>query len=587
MTIKKTKIVCTLGPATDSVDLMQALIEKGMNVARFNFSHGTHEEQKERMDKLKAARQAANKNVGILLDTKGPEIRTHLMKDDKFELIKGNNVIISMEEVLGTAEMFSVTYPQLIDDVQVGGHILLDDGLIDLLITDIDKEKGHIHTEIQNSGMIKSRKGVNVPNVSLSLPGITEKDAADIRFGLQQGIDFIAASFVRSAKDVLEIRELLEEEGHPHVQIISKIENQEGIDNVDEILMISDGIMVARGDLGVEIPSQEVPILQKQIIRKCNEAGKPVITATQMLDSMQINPRPTRAEAGDVANAIFDGTDAVMLSGETASGAYPIQAVEMMANICLTTERALIGQDSLTLKTFDKKDMTESIGQAVGHTVKNLDIQTIVAATSSGHTAKMISKFRPKAQIIAATFDEKTSRQLTVVWGVSSFVVDHVNSTDALFNTATEVALDNGFAKEGDLIVITAGVPIGESGTTNLMKIQQIGTLISKGEGVGRLSTVGHAVVANNAAEANERMVEGGILITKQTNKDYMPAIQKSSAIITEDGGMTSHAAIVGLELNIPVVVSAKGTLANVIDGELITVDARRGRIYKGSTVAI
>ena len=587
MTIKKTKIVCTLGPATDSVDLMQALIEKGMNVARFNFSHGTHEEQKERMDKLKAARQAANKNVGILLDTKGPEIRTHLMKDDKFELIKGNNVIISMEEVLGTAEMFSVTYPQLIDDVQVGGHILLDDGLIDLLITDIDKEKGHIHTEIQNSGMIKSRKGVNVPNVSLSLPGITEKDAADIRFGLQQGIDFIAASFVRSAKDVLEIRELLEEEGHPHVQIISKIENQEGIDNVDEILMISDGIMVARGDLGVEIPSQEVPILQKQIIRKCNEAGKPVITATQMLDSMQINPRPTRAEAGDVANAIFDGTDAVMLSGETASGAYPIQAVEMMANICLTTERALIGQDSLTLKTFDKKDMTESIGQAVGHTVKNLDIQTIVAATSSGHTAKMISKFRPKAQIIAATFDEKTSRQLTVVWGVSSFVVDHVNSTDALFNTATEVALDNGFAKEGDLIVITAGVPIGESGTTNLMKIQQIGTLISKGEGVGRLSTVGHAVVANNAAEANERMVEGGILITKQTNKEYMPAIQKSSAIITEDGGMTSHAAIVGLELNIPVVVSAKGTLANVIDGELITVDARRGRIYKGSTVAI
>lgn len=587
MTIKKTKIVCTLGPATDSVDLMQALIEKGMNVARFNFSHGTHEEQKERMDKLKAARQAANKNVGILLDTKGPEIRTHLMKDDKFELIKGNNVIISMEEVLGTAEMFSVTYPQLIDDVQVGGHILLDDGLIDLLITDIDKEKGHIHTEIQNSGMIKSRKGVNVPNVSLSLPGITEKDAADIRFGLQQGIDFIAASFVRSAKDVLEIRELLEEEGHPHVQIISKIENQEGIDNVDEILMISDGIMVARGDLGVEIPSQEVPILQKQIIRKCNEAGKPVITATQMLDSMQINPRPTRAEAGDVANAIFDGTDAVMLSGETASGAYPIQAVEMMANICLTTERALIGQDSLTLKTFDKKDMTESIGQAVGHTVKNLDIQTIVAATSSGHTAKMISKFRPKAQIIAATFDEKTSRQLTVVWGVSSFVVDHVDSTDALFNTATEVALDNGFAKEGDLIVITAGVPIGESGTTNLMKIQQIGTLISKGEGVGRLSTVGHAVVANNAAEANERMVEGGILITKQTNKDYMPAIQKSSAIITEDGGMTSHAAIVGLELNIPVVVSAKGTLANVIDGELITVDARRGRIYKGSTVAI
>lgn len=587
MTVKKTKIVCTLGPATDTVDLMTELINNGMNVARFNFSHGTHDEQKERMDKLKQARQKAGKNVGMLLDTKGPEIRTHIMQDDKIELVKGKSVKISMEEVLGTPDMFSVTYSKLIHDVKVGGHILLDDGLIDLLVTDIDIQNGHITTEIQNTGTIKSRKGVNVPNVSLSLPGITQKDADDIRFGLMQGIDFIAASFVRSAKDVLEIRELLEEEGYPHIQIISKIENQEGVDNVDEILTVSDGIMIARGDLGVEIPAQEVPILQKHIIKKCNQAGKPVITATQMLDSMQINPRPTRAEAGDVANAIFDGTDAVMLSGETASGTYPLQAVQMMASICLRTESALIGQDSLTLKSFDKKDMTESIGQAVGHTVKNLDINTIVAATSSGHTARMISKFRPKAQIIAATFDERTSRQLTVVWGVSSFVVDQVQSTDALFNTATELALNNGFAKEGDLIVITAGVPIGESGTTNLMKIQQIGTLISKGEGVGRLSSVGHAVIAKDAQEANEKMVEGGILITKQTTKDYMPAIQKAAAIVTEDGGMTSHAAIVGLELNIPVVVSAKGTLANITDNELITVDARRGRIYKGSTVAI
>lgn len=587
MTVKKTKIVCTLGPATDTVELMKKLIKHGMNVARFNFSHGTQEEQKIRMDKLKQARQELDENIGILLDTKGPEIRTHLMQNDQFELHKGESVIISMEEVLGTPEMFSVTYPDLINDVEVGGHILLDDGLIDLLITKVDKASGHIHTQIQNTGTIKSRKGVNIPNVSLSLPGITQKDADDIRFGITQGIDFIAASFVRSAKDVLEIRELLEEEGHPHIQIISKIENQEGVDNVDEILMVSDGIMVARGDLGVEIPAQEVPILQKHIIKKCNEAGKSVITATQMLDSMQVNPRPTRAEAGDVANAIFDGTDAVMLSGETASGAYPAQAVEMMASICLRTENALIGQDSLTLKSFDKKDMTEAIGQAVGHTVKNLDIHTIVAATSSGHTARMISKFRPKAQIIAATFDQKTSRQLTLVWGVSSFVVDQVQSTDALFNAATDVALENNFAKEGDLILITAGVPIGESGTTNLMKIQQIGTLISKGEGVGRLSTVGHAVIAHSAAEANEKMIDGGILITKQTTKEFMPAIQKASAIITEEGGMTSHAAIVGLELNKPVVVSAKGTLANVMDDELITVDARRGRIYKGSTVAI
>lgn len=587
MTIKKTKIVCTLGPASDTVEMMEALINQGMNVARFNFSHGSHEEQKLRMDKLKQARKNTRQNIGILMDTRGPEIRTHLMANDKVELIKGRQVQISMKELMGSQEIFSVTYPKLIDDVQIGDHILLDDGLIDLEIEAIDLDAGIITTKILNTGFLKSRKGVNVPKVALNLPGITDKDADDIRFGIKQGVDFIAASFVRSAKDVLEIRQLLEEEGYPNIKIISKIENQEGINNLEEILLVSDGLMVARGDLGVEIPTEEVPILQKHIIKQCNLMGKPVITATQMLDSMQVNPRPTRAEAGDVANAIYDGTDAVMLSGETASGSYPIEAVTTMASICLRTEEALIDQDALILKTYDKKDMTEAIGQAVGHTVKNLDINTIVAATSSGHTAQMISKFRPKSQILAATFDEHTCRYLTLCWGIHAYKVEKVNSTDALFNVATNLALDKGFANEGDLIMITAGVPIGESGTTNLMKIQQIGYLLSQGEGVGRDSYVGKACLAYSSQEALDKMEEGHILIVRQTNIDYMPAILKASAIVAEEGGLTSHAAIVGLELGIPVVVNAKGSLASIKDHEMITVDGRRGRVYRGSTAVI
>ncbi len=587
MKVKKTKIICTLGPATDDLDTITQLIENGMNVARFNFSHGTHEEQKQRMNLLKTARQKCQKSIGILLDTKGPEIRTHDMDGNAVVLEKGESVTISMSEVIGTQDIFSVTYEELINDINKGDHVLLDDGLIDLLVTEIDHDRKEIKCDILNTGTLKSKKGVNVPNVSLNLPGITEKDAEDIKFGLNQDIDFIAASFVRSAKDVMFIRELLENEGNTNIKIISKIENQEGVNNIQEILSVSDGIMIARGDLGVEIPAEEVPILQKKIIKECNLAGKPVITATQMLDSMQVNPRPTRAEAGDVANAIFDGTDAVMLSGETASGAYPVEAVHMMSNICLRTEASLIEQDALTLKTFDKQDMTESIGQSVGHTVKNLDIHTIVAATSSGHTAQMISKFRPKSQIIAATFDEKINRQLALVWGVSAFTIEPVDSTDEIFNAATDLALQEGFAKEGDLILITAGVPIGEQGTTNLMKIQQIGTLLAKGEGVGRQSCIGKAVIANEAQEAVNLMSNNSILICKTTNIDYMPAILKASAIITEDGGMTSHAAIVGLELGIPVIVSAKGAMSAIKNNEIITVDARRGRVYKGSTVSI
>lgn len=585
--MKKTKIVCTLGPAVDSLDKLVALINAGMNVARFNFSHGNHEEQLERMNLLKEARELTGQNIGILLDTKGPEIRTHLMATPIVELHKGNSIKISMQEVEGTDDMFSVTYGNLIHDVSVGGHILLDDGLIDLLITDLDYEAGIITAEILNDGILKSRKGVNVPNVSLKLPGITEKDESDIKFGLEQGIDFIAASFVRRSSDVMEIRQVLEDAGQPHVKIISKIENQEGLDNLDEILSVSDGIMVARGDLGVEIPPEVVPIEQKQIIKKCNQAGKYVITATQMLDSMQKNPRPTRAEASDVANAIIDGTDAVMLSGETASGEYPVEAVNTMANICLNTEANTLGLDSLSLKAYDKRDLSEAIGQAVGHTAKNLNINTIVAATSSGHTAMMIAKYRPNANILAATFSEETKRSLSLAWGVEARKVRPPQSTDDMLDSASELAQQVGFAREGDLILITAGVPVYESGTTNLMKIQLIGTLLAEGEGVGIGNHIGKAVIAKTAEEAIKQMSSGSILVTQHTDSSYNEAIMQAGALVVEEGGITSHAAIMGLECGIPVVVAAKGALEAIKSNEMITVDARRGRIYRGATVSI
>lgn len=585
--MKKTKIVCTLGPASDTTEILTELINAGMNVARFNFSHGSHEEHLERFNKLKAAREETGKLVAILLDTKGPEIRTHEIENNQAELIQGSTVRIAMNEIMGNAEKFSVSYPELINDVELGTKILIDDGLIELNVTAIDHENQEIVTEVLNSGTIKTKKGINVPNTQLNLPGITEKDESDIRFGAKQGIDFVAASFVRRASDVMEIRAVLEDEGYYNVKIISKIENEEGVSNIDEILAVSDGIMVARGDLGVEIPTEDVPIVQKQIIKKCNQAGKPVITATQMLDSMQRNPRPTRAEAGDVANAIFDGTDAVMLSGETAAGDYPVEAVKTMASICSRTEDALVGQDAFTLKAYDNDDLTEAIGQSVGHTARNLGIKTIVAATSSGHTANMIAKYRPQAHILAATFDEKSARTLALTWGVEAFVIEKPGSTDEMLDSATALSQEEGYAKEGDLIIITAGVPVGESGTTNIMKIQVIGTQLVKGQGVGSGNFIGKAVLAEDAKTANEQAVVGSVLVVKSTDKDYTPAIEKAGAIIVEQGGITSHAAVIGLEKGIPVIVNAVDALNRIKNNELITVDARRGVVYRGATISI
>lgn len=581
--MRKTKIVCTIGPASESPEMLEQLIEAGMNVARLNFSHGNHEEHGERIRRIREASKKTGKIVGILLDTKGPEIRTHQMENDAIELTTGQTIAISMKEVLGTKEMFSITYDHLIEDVQEGSVILLDDGLIELRVKSIDGAAGLIHTEVYNAGTLKNKKGVNVPGVSVQLPGITEKDAQDILFGISQEVDFIAASFVRRAKDVMQIRELLEKNDGSYIQIIPKIENQEGVDNIDEIIQVSDGLMVARGDLGVEIPAEEVPLVQKSLIAKCNEAGKPVITATQMLDSMQRNPRPTRAEASDVANAIFDGTDAIMLSGETAAGMYPVESVKTMDKISIRTEAALDYRAIVTAKSKSKEvNMTDAIGQAVAHTAINLKVKAIIAPTESGHTAKMISKYRQGAPIIAVTSTEQPSRKLTLVWGVYPIVGEKVGSTDEILELSVEESLKHNYVKHGDLVIITAGVPVGEAGTTNLMKVHLIGDMVAKGQGIGKSVAVGRAVVANNAKDALLSTVEGAILVTLGSDRDMMPAIEKCAGLITEEGGLTSHAAVVGLSLGIPVIVGVKDATKLIENGQDITMDAESGVIYHG-----
>lgn len=585
--MKKTKIVCTIGPASESLETLEQLVKAGMNVARLNFSHGDFDEHLIRIKRIREVSKKLDQPVGIMLDTKGPEIRTHKMEEDTITLTKGDTVRIAMKEVLGTSEKFSVSYDNLINDVKVGMQILLDDGLVELQVTEIDQENQEIVTTALNSGFLKDNKGVNVPGASLNLPGLTEKDREDILFGIENGINFIAASFVRRISDVLEIKKILEENDSLDTQIIPKIENQEGVDNLDEIISVSDGLMVARGDLGVEIPVEEVPIVQKEMIDKCRRAGKPVIIATQMLDSMQDNPRPTRAEASDVANAIFDGTDAIMLSGETAAGDYPVEAVNMMSNIAMRTEASLVNQDAYALQAFDQSDTTEAIGQAVGHTAKNLNIRTIVAATESGHTARMISKYRPKADIIAMTFSEQAALNLTLKWGVQPYVADKPESTDDMFDQSARFAVQKELAKEGDLILITAGVPVGESGTTNVMKIQMIGSKLLQGQGIGNDTIIGRALVANTAEEAVENMVEDSILVVKTTDKDYLPAIEKASALVVEQDGLTSHAAVVGIAVGIPVIVAAKDATDLIEDRELITIDSRRGIVYRGETTAI
>ncbi|MET3682627.1 pyruvate kinase [Alkalibacillus flavidus] len=586
--MKKTKIVSTIGPASESVETLKQLINAGMNVARLNFSHGDYDEHRARIENIREAANECGATVGILLDTKGPEIRTGTFKEDEVELVKGSTVYIAMDDVEGTAERFSVNYPGLINDVEPGGKILLDDGLIGLDIMSIDHENNEIETKVMNTGMIKDKKGVNVPNVSVNLPGITEKDANDIIFGIEQDIDFIAASFVRRPSDVLEIRELLEEHQAEHIKIIPKIENREGVDNIEQIINVSDGIMVARGDLGVEIPAEEVPLVQKNLIEQCNVVGKPVITATQMLDSMQRNPRPTRAEASDVANAIFDGTDAIMLSGETAAGDYPVEAVETMYNIATYSENS--ADKIIAMGAYVERldtTITDAISHSVANLAEDLKVEAIVTPTESGNTARNVSKYRPKANIVAVTSKEHVSRQLSLVWGVHALHGQAVDSTDEMLALAVEKGLESELFSNGDRIVITAGVPVGESGTTNLIKVHVVGNIVVKGQGIGKVGAAGKAVIANTKEQLEQSFNDGDIIVTRGTDKDMMPYIERSNGVITEEGGLTSHAAVVGLNVNIPVIVGASDATNLIEESEEITLDPTNGNVYQGRTTVL
>ena len=463
--IKKTKIVCTLGPVSENEETLRELIKNGLNVCRLNFSHGSHEEHKGRMDLVKKLREELNMPTAILLDTKGPEIRTGKFDAPEVLLEEGQTFTITMKDVMGNKEMCTVSYKGLANDVKTGDTILIDDGLVGLTVKEVNGDD--IVCEVQNSGIVKNHKGVNVPGVKVNLPAITEKDRSDIEFGIEQGIDFIAASFVRKVSDVLAIREILEENNATHIKIISKIENQEGVDNLDEIIEVSDGIMVARGDLGVEIPTEEIPVVQKLMIKKCNEAGKPVITATQMLDSMIRNPRPTTAEATDVANAIYDGTDAIMLSGETAAGKYPVEAVKTMATIAKRAEETMRNRRD---KVNKSKNVTDAISYATCTTAMDLDAKAILSSTASGHTARMVSKFRPDCPIIATTSDESVRRQLSLTWGVIPVMRNKSANTDQVIVNSIEAAKTAEYVNENDIVVITAG----GSETTNLIKVETV-----------------------------------------------------------------------------------------------------------------
>lgn len=572
--MRKTKIVATLGPASNSIEKIKELFEKGVNIFRINFSHGSQKEHQAVIENIRKADVLA----AIMLDTQGPEIRIGEMEEG-VELVSDQEVVLTGAKLVGNQQRIPVNFPQLAQDLKQGVKVLLADGLIELEVTKIVEDE--IYCKVLNGGPLSSRKGVNIPGVKVNLPSLTAKDESDISFGAQLKLDFVAASFIRSAADVHAIRGVLEQH-NSKMQIIAKIENQEGIDNIDEIIEVADCIMVARGDMGVEVPPEKVPLIQKTIIQKCNLAGKAVITATQMLESMIRNPRPTRAEASDVANAILDGTDATMLSGETAIGQYPVQAVKTMSQIALEVESSVENRLSKMLLGQKTKSVTDSISYATCATARDLEAAAIITATRSGHTARMVSKYRPQTLIIAATSSQRVLKQLLLCWGVYPILVPPADDTDSMIEASVGAALKIGFIKAGDLIVITAGTPVGIEGSTNLLKVHTAAEIIASGTGIGNYSVSGAIKLIKNLPKDLNKVQAGDIVVAKSTDRDFIEALEKAGAIITEEAGLTSHAAIVGLSLKIPVVVGVKDALQLLNDYEIVTLDGLRGLIYRG-----
>ena len=579
--MRKTKIICTIGPASEDRETLTKIFQAGMNASRHNFSHGDHEEHGGRIKLVKELSKELKRPVSIILDTKGPEIRTGKFAAGKVELKEGTSfTVVCGDEVAGDETKCSISYKSLYQDVVPGNMILIDDGLVGLEVVNV--EGTDIHCIVRNSGMVGNHKGVNVPGVSINLPAITEKDIADLKFGIEIGVNIIAASFVRKASDVLTIRKILKENGGEHVLIFSKIENQEGVNNLEEILKFSDGIMVARGDLGVEIPIEQVPLVQKMIIEKCNYVGKPVITATQMLDSMMRNPRPTRAEASDIANAIFDGTDCIMLSGETANGKYPLESVRTMARIAEAAENQLNYEADLKKKRKAHiPNVPNAISLATCNTAMELNASAIITATQSGHSAKIVSKYRPECPIIAVTPYEIVAKNLAVIWGVYPVVAEKVETTDELINRSADIALETGLVKKGDLVVIAAGIPVNYVGSTNMMKVHIVGDILLQGKGEGVKPGSGTVSVVRSAQEASEKAEVGSILVVNELNKDYVEVFDKLGGIVVE-GSVPSDIVIECIAREIPLITGAAGAVETLKTGSFITMDVARGVVFAG-----
>ncbi len=581
--MRKTKIICTLGPSTDDPAILRELMLSGMDVARINMSHQSHDAHRARIEMVKTLRDELHRPVAILIDTKGPEIRLGTFAE-KVTLQAGDSFTLTTEPVEGTAERASVSFAGLPGDVQAGSHILIDDGLIDLIVrqtTDTD-----ILCEVQNGGVVSSNKGINVPGAALSMPFISERDKADIAFACEIEADFIAASFTRRASDVLQVRQELERHHNHTIRIIAKIENAEGVDNIDDILKVSDGIMVARGDMGVEIALEEIPSIQKTLIHKGYNAGLQVITATQMLDSMMKNPRPTRAETTDVANAIYDGTSAIMLSGETAAGAYPVESLRTMARIAERTERDINYKKRFSSRELqDAPNVTNAISHATVTTAHDLGAKAIITVTKSGTTARMISKFRPDCPIICCTPTPSVLRQMNLSWGVIPLMAEEKTNMDELFDHAVDCAVGAGYLTSGDLVVITAGAPLGISGTTNLLKVHLVGNILVQGVGATAYTACGNLCVVSDEEEALRAFRPGDILVIPQTTNRILSLLREASAIITEAPGLNSHAAIVGMTLEKPVLVDAAGATRILKSGTTVTVDGERGVVLYGDTM--
>lgn len=576
--MRKTKIICTMGPANDDEQVLKKLMLEGMDAARFNFSHADHASHKKKFDLVKKLREELNLPIATILDTKGPEIRIKTFETGKAHLKKGNIFTLTTRDVPGTDSIVSITYQDLPKDIRAGAVVLLDDGLIELQVMNVTDTD--ITCTVMNDGDLSNNKGINVPGTRLSMPFISERDRSDIIFGIKTGFDCIAASFTRGADDILEVRKILEEYNCHHMNIIAKIENAEGVANIDEIIRVVDGVMVARGDMGVEIPLEKVPALQKMIIRKAYMAGKQTVTATQMLDSMIKNPRPTRAEATDVANAIYDGTSVIMLSGETAAGQYPVEALQTMVRIAVSTE-----EDIDYIKRFNQLsamggvDVTNAISHATCTTAHDLGASAIVTVTKSGKTARMISRFRPKYPIIGCTTQEVVWRQLNLSWGVRPLLVEEKDNADDLFDHAVDTAQKAGFLQSGDLVVITAGVPLGISGTTNMMKVHVVGHILISGHGVTTQQTCARLCVCHTEDEALRQFKDGDILVVPHTSNRLFSILKNASGIITEEEGANSHAAIVGMAMDLPVIVGAKDATRILKTGAVVTMDAEKGTV--------